>query len=140
MCLLGGFMVLTQLPHRGGGQCLVQEACVESPWCPPSTSPSPWPADKCPLPLFWVCMHPTAVTFLLLFSSPQPGKPLLTGCLVPKPACPLHDQPHPELVTPCPGSWVLCSGSEVVYLSPSLAERISLRLSHTHSWKKPGAK
>jgi len=136
-------MVLTQLPHLGGGQGHVQRPCVESPWCPSSTSPSPWhPQTKVPpSPLLGLHAPHSFVTFLLPLLTPQPGKPLLTDCSVPKPASPLHDQPLPELVTPCQGSWVLCSEGVRLFtcLLPWLS-RVSLRLSHTHSWKKPGAK
>ena len=63
-----------------------------------------------PSPLLGLHAPHSFVTFLLLFSSPQPGKPLLNW-LFGAQTCitPLHDQPHPELVTPCQGSWVLCS-------------------------------
>ena len=51
-----------------------------------------------PSPLLGLHAPHSFVTFLLLFSSPQPGKPLLNW-LFGAQTCitPLHDQPHPEL-------------------------------------------
>ena len=135
-------MVLTQLPHLGGGQCYMQRSCVESPWCPPGTSPSPWPPQTKvpPSPLLGPHAPHSFLTFLLPVLITTAWEPLLTDDSVPKPASPLHYQPRPELVAPCQGSWVFCSEGVRLFtcLLPWLS-RISLRLSHTHSWKKPGA-
>lgn len=139
-----GFMALTELPHHRWGQCQVQRPSTESPWCALGTSPSPWPPcrPKCPLPLFCGCVHPTAsATFLFPFLITTAWETPPHSLFGAQKTSPLRCQPHPGLVTPCWGSWVFCSWGVRLFacLFPQLS-RISMRLSHTHSWKKLGAK
>ena len=123
---LGGFMVLTQLPHLGEGQCYVQRSCVESPGCPPGTSPSPWPPQTKvpPSPLLGLHAPHSFENFLLRL--------LITTAWETPPHWRFSAQTR--LTPPLPASaWtgrspsgflgILLWGSEIVYLSPSLAKQ-----------------
>lgn len=101
-----------------------------------------------PLPFFLrLCVPPSfSHPPVCLSPHPLPRNPLLIHCsvngLCPTHTSPLQGQAHQELGGLCHRSWACYSWGVRLFscLLPQMSGRMSLKLSHTHSWSKLGAK